>query len=223
MTRSNGFDKLARLYRWMEYLSFGPLLWRTRTAFLPRMRRARHVLVLGDGDGRFTAALLRNNDAAVVHAVDASGAMLDRLRRRAVAQGDGARLRTLHADATATLPADCFDLVCSHFFLDCLDDAQCRALAARVAAQMNSAACWVVSEFAVPQGRWRWPARVLVRGLYAAFALLTGLRVQHLPNHAAALREAGLACIAVQTRLGGILRAEIWTAATERSSPEVDA
>src|SRR6185437_1080687 len=55
------FDRLARVYRWMEWLSFGPYLSRCRRAFLPQLRDARRALVLGDGDGRFTAALLRRN------------------------------------------------------------------------------------------------------------------------------------------------------------------
>lgn len=207
---SNGFDKLAKLYRWMEYLSFGPLLWRTRAEYLLQMRNARHALVLGDGDGRFTAALLRDNHGVRLHAVDASSAMLRRLQHRAASQGDASRVSALHADATIALPEGSFDLVCSHFFLDCLSDVQCAALADRVVRQMQSGARWVVSEFAVPQGGLRLPARVLVRGLYVAFGLLTGLRVRHLPDYAAALRLAGLQRIAVQSWLGGILRAEMW-------------
>ena len=82
----NGFDKLARLYRWMEYFSFGPLLWHTRVALLPKMDAARHALMLGDGDGRFTAALLRRNREVRVVAVDASAAMLKRLQQRAAKQ-----------------------------------------------------------------------------------------------------------------------------------------
>ncbi len=214
----NGFDKLAGLYRSLEYLTFGPMLWRTRTAFLARMAGARQALVLGDGDGRFTAALLRSNRQVRVHAVDASAAMLSRLHMRAAAQGDASRLSAVHADATTTLPPSRFDLVCSHFFLDCLTEAECCLLADRVAKHMHPTACWVLSEFAIPEGRLRWPARLLLRGLYAAFGVLTGLRVKHLPDYTAALHVAGLQCIAVQTRLGGILRAEMWVLRPEEQT-----
>lgn len=206
----NGFDKLAPLYRWMEYLSFGPLLWRTRVAYLPQIDGAREALVLGDGDGRFTAALLRRNRQVHICAVDASGRMLRRLRQRAAKQGNASRVLLLHADATAILPQGPFDLVCSHFFLDCLSDAQCCLLAAAIAERIEPSGCWIISEFAVPAGRLRWLAGVLVRGLYAAFGLLTGLRVKQLPDYAAALLRAGFTRAAVQTKLGGILRAELW-------------
>lgn len=207
----NGFDKLSRPYRWMEYLSFGSLLWRTRMAMLPEIRNARQVLLLGDGDGRFAAALLRLNPVLRIHAVDASLAMLQHLGARAAKQGDAARVQLFHADAREQLPAGCFDLVCSHFFLDCLTDDECGALVKRVAAHMQPSACWVVSEFAIPNGSLQWPAFLLVRSLYVAFGLLTGLRVSRLPSYAAALRNAGLLPFSIETRLGGILRSELWT------------
>ena len=55
------FNRIARPYRWLEYLSFGPLLERCRFHRLPQMVDAKRALVLGDGDGRFLARLLRKN------------------------------------------------------------------------------------------------------------------------------------------------------------------
>lgn len=208
--RRNGFDKLARPYRWLEYLSFGPLLWRSRVLWLEHMLYAREALVLGDGDGRFTAALLRANRDVRVHAVDASAAMLRQVTRRAIAQGDGERVTPVCADATAWLPSAAFDLVCSHFFLDCLDDAQCVALARQVADRMPAGSVWVVTDFAIPPGALRWPAWLLVRLLYAAFGVLTGLRVRRLPEYAMALGAAGLRSVAVRQLLCGVLRSELW-------------
>ena len=71
MTRLN-FDRIARPYRWLEYLSLGRALERCRFHFLPRLRDCRRALVLGDGDGRFTAKLLDANPSVQVDAVDIS-------------------------------------------------------------------------------------------------------------------------------------------------------
>src|ERR1700759_3335682 len=76
------FDRLATPYRWMELLTFGPLLQQTRTHFLPHLFDRRQALVLGDGDGRFTAELLRRYPNIQVHAVDGSAAMLHALTHR---------------------------------------------------------------------------------------------------------------------------------------------
>jgi len=214
MSRAPNFNSLARLYRWMEWFSFGPWLALARFTFLPRLTACRHALVLGDGDGRFTARLLRVNAGVVMDAIDASAAMLRALERRAaVAPG---RLHTHLADIRMWRPASqaCtrYDLIATHFFLDCLTTAEVAALAARMRAVVAPDALWVVSEFAVPDG---WCglllARPLVATLYLAFGLLTGLTVRALPNHVSALGAAGFRLVSRRTRLGGLLVSELWS------------
>ena len=193
----------------MEYLSFGPLLHRTRMQFLPEAAAARHALVLGDGDGRFCAALLRFSSAVRVHAVDASAGMLAELWRRAVDVGAADRLEMTCADATQCLPVGEFDLVCTHFFLDCLSTEQVAGLVPRIRERMSSGH-WVVSEFAIPGGALRQPASWLVAGLYAAFHRLTGLEVRKLPLYPEILKANGFVLLELHSRLGGMLRAELW-------------
>ncbi len=124
------FDRLAPFYRWMEWFSFGPWLWRCRCAMLPLLGRGRQALVLGDGDGRFTARLLRAWPETEVDAVDASGAMLEALLRRAGRE----RVRAFCADVRSWQPArPRYDLVVTHFFLDCLATGEVEALAERMA------------------------------------------------------------------------------------------
>ncbi len=205
------FDRLAKLYRWMELFTFGPYLSRCRTAFLPELASAHHALVLGDGDGRFTAELLRVNSHIRIDAVDASPAMLDALLRRAEA-GAG-RVCTHCADARDWRPVDPpYDLVVTHFFLDCLTTEECRALAARVRDAVSPSAVWIVSEFAIPEGWFgRCVARPLVRLLYGAFGLLAGLEIRSLPDHHAALRGAGFTLAQRRAWLCGLLASEMWT------------
>lgn len=203
----------------MEWLSFGPLLWWCRTAFLPEMRDARRALTFGDGDGRFTARLLEVNSAVRVDAVDASAAMLARLKRAAGA--NAARVQTIVADARSwgahVSEAVTFDLVYTHFFLDCLGDAEVGPLARRVAARLTPGGIWVVSEFAVPDSPMgRWVARPVVGFLYGAFAILTGLAVRRLPDYRAALREAGLRMERERRWMGGLLVSECWVRENER-------
>ncbi len=211
---SSGFDKLARAYRWMEYLSFGPLLQRCRVQFLLEISDARRALVLGDGDGRFTASLLRAAPGICVHAVDESAAMLAALWQRAIDIGAADRLEMTCADATEDLPEGHFDLVCTHFFLDCFSQADMEALVARVQEHVPQGR-WVISEFAVPGGAMRWPAFLLVRSLYFVFGLLTGLTTRELPVYAPVLRANGFVLMQSRQRLGGLLRAELW----QRASP----
>ena len=210
--RGGTFDFVARAYRWMEYATFGRSLERCRERFLGRLSEQRRGLVLGDGDGRFVAALLATNDAMEVDAVDGSGAMLKLLRERVRRVGAEGRLRTHCEDALGFELGEGwrYDLVATHFFLDCLTQAEVEALCARVVGRLEEGALWVVSEFRIPEGAMRWPARALVRGLYFGFRMLAGLRTAELPDHTRALRAAGFVKIAQRLSLAGVLTAEVW-------------
>lgn len=206
------FDRLARLYRWMEWFSFGPWLWWCRTAFLRRMTHAKKALAIGDGDGRFTARLLEINPEITIEAVDLSPAMLARLKQDAGRNSD--RVHTTVADASTWSPEASarFDLIYTHFFLDCLSDDLVSQLAARLASVLVPGGVWVVSEFAIPRrGPGRLLAQPLVAFLYRAFGLLTGLAVRRLPDYRAALGGAGLTLQDHRTHLWGILVSDCWT------------
>jgi ubiquinone/menaquinone biosynthesis C-methylase UbiE len=194
----------------MELASFGPVLQWSRCAWIGRMAQSRRALVLGDGDGRFTAQLLRSNRTVTVDAVDASPAMLARLMRRAGSHAERVHPRT--GDARLLRPdGQVYDLVVTHFFLDCLTSGEVQSLARAVREAVDGRALWVVSEFAIPPSRFgRSVAHPVVAALYRAFGWLTGLRVRSLPDYASGLGEAGFALEDCRTWLGGLLRSEIW-------------
>jgi SAM-dependent methyltransferase len=206
---------VARPYRVLEYLSFGPMLERCRFHHLQALASA-HVtraLVLGDGDGRFLARLLAACPEASADAIDASPAMLRLLRARAAHQGAERRLTTLCADARSFTPTTSgYDLVATHFFLDCLTESETEALIRRLLPHLAPGARWIVSEFQVPsRSRTRAAlARALIAVLYAAFRVLTGLRTRRIPPWRRLLAGSGFTCVASQTFLGGLLVTELW-------------
>lgn len=205
-------NRLAGLYRWMEMVTFGPWLGWCRSEFLPALAGSRRALILGDGDGRFTSRLLRVNPAVQIDAVDASPAMLRALLRRAGSHA--ARVRTHCADLRLWQPLrPPYDLVVTHFLLDFLTDPEVRALADTVRRATSPSALWVISEFAIPPGKYgRFVAAPVVAGLYFGFRWLTGLTVDALPDHPAALAAAGFALQKRRTRLAGLLTSELWAA-----------
>lgn len=206
-------DGLARWYRLLERAGFGLALERRRTAFLGGVATARRVLVLGDGDGRFLAAFLRANRSAEVDSVDSSTAMLDLARAR-VGEADRGRVRFYHADARDWRPpptTPSYDLIVTHFFLDCFTDAELRPLAARLGTFAVPDARWLVSEFRQPtRGPAAWHARAWVGGLYAFFRVATGLHVRRLPDHAAALAAAGFCLKSETLARWGLLTSQLW-------------
>lgn len=216
MNAAAQFDRLARVYRWMEYFSFGPYLQQCRNLRMDEMTSCKRALVFGDGDGRFLAELVRRAPAMQATAVDASSRMLHHLAHRLPPK---AQVLLVHADALECEPAEFpdapFDLVVSHFFLDCFNETEIASFVARVNVAVEKRALWMVSDFAIPP---RNPARFLgtliVRGLYLAFGLLTGLRTRRLPDHARVMREAGWMLQDRRELLLGLLVSERWRQGT---------
>jgi cyclopropane fatty-acyl-phospholipid synthase-like methyltransferase len=221
--KAANFDLLARVYAPLERFSFGRALERRRACFLAdsRVANARRVLALGDGDGRFTAALLQRYPALEVSAVDVSAAMLGELQRRVAQHCSHAALSVHHADVRTWSPPEhgfpgrgsrrAFDLVVTHFFFDCFTRSDIHAMVLRIAPTLTPDARWLVSDFAIPSGGARaLAARLLVRVLYFAFWAATGLRVKRLADYRSALTSAGFACMRVENALGGLLRSELW-------------
>lgn len=219
--RPPSFDSIARAYRWLEYLSFGTMLERCRFRYLEECMESRQALILGDGDGRFTARLFANNPVLRADAVDLSPAMLTQLERRAARatikscstrQPKETRLRTFCADVRHFSPASGeYDLVVSHFLLDCLTDRDVQELVKHVVPRLAPQSLWLVSEFSVPEKGWRrTAAQMLIRWLYFAFRKLTHLQVRQIPDYAAALTCCGFRRRLRSSFLGGILSAELW-------------
>jgi len=207
------FDHVARIYRWAEYASLGPLLERARNHFLPQLRGCRRAMALGDGDGRFLARLMAQNPALQSVAVDTSATMLELLRKNCVRASADAeqRLTLLHASALEQNPAPDTDLIVSHFFLDCLTQTQLNALTQSYARALGLGTRWVISDFALPRTVWLKPfAWIYIRSLYLAFRLLTGLRVTRLPDAQGALERAGFVRVEHKNFVGGLVYTEVW-------------
>jgi SAM-dependent methyltransferase len=216
-------DRIARWYHAAEYLVFGGALQACRTMFLGDVADCRRALVCGDGDGRFLAEMLRANREVRADVVDLSAGMIDIARRRVDASGlhGAARTRFHVGDVREFKSGDgaLYDLLTTHFVLDCFDDAEVAGVARRLAALAEPNAKLLLSEFRVPPGGiGRHIAAAIVRGLYGAFRLTTGLRVTRLPDYEGALERAGFRKQREKIKFGGLLVASLWLKERERKS-----
>ena len=192
-------DRIARAYRWLEYLAYGRELERRRFHFLSDVLGARRALVLGDGDGRFIAGLAELSGTAI-DCVDSSARMLQLARARAprvnFCRGDALRLE---------FPQGAYDLVATHFFLDCFNDAELELLSERIVDALCPGGLWLISEFRHPY--WAGP---ILSTMYLFFRIATGLRTSRLVDHHPILRRHGFHMLREQTSRAGLLASELW-------------
>lgn len=115
--RATSFDRLAGLYRPLEFLAFGRDLERARFHFLPRLHDRRNILVLGEGDGRCLARLVQAAPLSRIHCIDASTAMLARAEARIAGTEAHARVTFECRDIMAArLTPATYDAVVTLFF-----------------------------------------------------------------------------------------------------------
>ena len=200
-------DSIAPYYAAMEFAVFGRTLERCRFHFLPELAGARRALVLGDGDGRFLGRLLAACPQLRADYFDCSAGMLAQARRVAGSE----RVTYYCSDVlSATLPASDYDLVVSHFFLDCFNPETLATVVERVSGAAPRAR-WLISEFRVPEGRWlARPARALITLMYKFFSVTTGLTARALVDHRPFLKRAGFQLSLAAIHARGLMASELW-------------
>jgi ubiquinone/menaquinone biosynthesis C-methylase UbiE len=207
-------DLIAPWYASVEHLCFGSALEDRRTAFLGLVGDARRALSCGEGDGRFLAALLLSNPHIEATSLDASRKMTELARQRVNRMGEkfSPRADCRFTQFAAFRPSrHSYDLIATNFFFDCFPTAEVHEIVERIAGWAAPQARWIVSEFAQPaEGVGHAWTGAVIRGLYAAFQVTTGLRTTHLPDYRPALAAGGFELRQEQHACGGLLVSELW-------------
>lgn len=207
------FDTLAPYYPALEWVCAGTLMQRSRVAFVAEAVGCRRALVLGEGPGRFLPALLVADAGVAVTCVEMSDRMIelarDRLARHRL---DQRRVEFVQADALDWSPSPgAFDLVVTHYFLDCFLPEQLRVLVRRLALGAAATARWLVADFRLPESGWRrWRARSIVGLLYGFFHVTAGVAATNLTPPDDHLRAAGFRLARRRAWSHGLIHSDVW-------------
>jgi len=158
------FDLVAPHYRWLEAIAFGNALQRARTRWIDTIARPKRTLILGEGDGRFLCELVRAHPKIDVDCIDASAAMLHLARARLsrTHPESVSRVHFICEDILQWSPRKSYDLLVTHFFLDCFPATELQAIVAKLARAAEPDAVWLIADFTIPRKRFaRGHARVL--------------------------------------------------------------
>jgi ubiquinone/menaquinone biosynthesis C-methylase UbiE len=207
------FDTLAPQYRNMEALLAGNILQRCRIAFLAEASDCRQALLLGEGPGRFLVELLQANSRVQVTCVERSPQMIQGARREVKRKGlDDERVTFERCDALEWQPPRrVFDLVVTHFFLDCFRCDELGNLIAKVAISATDDARWLLADFRQPDSGWRkWRAKAVLALMYAFFRFATGLSASRLTPPNGFLEAAGFRLAGQRLANFGLVHSDLW-------------
>ncbi|RYD24024.1 MAG: class I SAM-dependent methyltransferase, partial [Verrucomicrobiaceae bacterium] len=163
------FDRLAPFYRTMELLSAGGKLQECRTAFLDEIPVPRNILLAGEGHGRFLPLCAERFPEARITVIDSSSTMLEIASRKVTSE----KVSFIHADLLQwDAPAAAFDLVVTHFFLDCFPAEDLASVVSKLGASATPDAGWLIADFQVPGGMAAsLRSRIILSLLYTFFRL----------------------------------------------------
>jgi ubiquinone/menaquinone biosynthesis C-methylase UbiE len=205
------FDALAPYYRGMEFVVAGGILQRCRTSFLAEAEHSRLALLLGEGPGRFLVELLRANSRVKVTCVERSRRMVEEARSKLV-ESELTRVRFEQVDAPEWQPPGTeFDLVVTHFFLDCFQVEELESLVMKVGMATTEDARWLLADFREPERGWRrWRARAALAMMYGFFRLATGLSAARLTPPDPFLEACGFRLAARRLANFGFVHSDLW-------------
>ena len=194
-------------------MAFGSALQRARLTCLDAIGSPRRALIVGEGNGRFLAALLQRQPLIKIDCIDGSERMLERARQRVLrtAPDEIHRVAFLLADVTSWAPNDRYDLVVTHFLLDCFSIQRVSGIVAKLAQAAAPEAAWLLADFRVPEaGFARNHALAWLAVMYWFFRSVARIEARDLVDPSPFLRAEGFVLERQLLFRFGMLKSELW-------------
>jgi ubiquinone/menaquinone biosynthesis C-methylase UbiE len=149
-----------------------------------------------------------------VDCIDASARMLQLARERLERElPDRAnRVRFLQRDIMSwSAPEHHYDLVVTHFVLDCFPEAALARIVSKLAGAATDDATWLLADFCIPpSGMARVRARAWLAAMYLFFRVTARIPANELIDPTPLLRAEGFALSRQHLFRKGILKSERW-------------
>jgi ubiquinone/menaquinone biosynthesis C-methylase UbiE len=176
-----GFDLIAPFYDRLASLVFGRTIRDSQTEFLQALPPRGTVLLIGGGTGWLLQRLLEVRPEIEVWYVEKSARMLE-LSREKLPSKSQPNVRFIHGTETDIPEAPLFDGIITPFFLDLFDGERLQEVWSRLYKSLKPEGYWLVADFRIPEGSFRFAARVLVSVMYLFFRICCGIQGRKLPH-----------------------------------------
>jgi ubiquinone/menaquinone biosynthesis C-methylase UbiE len=207
------FDLVAPYYRALETIAFGNALHQARIHWINNIPRPGRALIVGEGNGRFLCDFLDVHPGVEIDCVDASKRMLEIARSRVCRTHpqSSTGVRFLQRDILHWAPPDSYDLIVTHFFLDCFEMPQLKSIVGKLADVARKDAIWLLTDFMLPKSRLaRAHSAVWLRAMYAFFRLSARIEAKELVDPRAHLEAEGFRPVAIKLSRWQMLNAGIY-------------
>jgi ubiquinone/menaquinone biosynthesis C-methylase UbiE len=208
------FDRVATSYRLLETITFGQSLQRARVRWIGKIPSPKRALILGEGNGRFLCELLRVHPKIDIDCVDASARMLTfaRMRARRSHPESWQRIQFVHADILQWSPLKSYDLIVTHFLLDCFPRDEVKAIVDKLAGAAAPGAVWLLADFTIPPAGIfaRMHAKLLLRMMYLFFRCAAGITANGLVDPTPYLEANNFVPMSPQSSRAAMVKSELW-------------
>ena len=121
------------------------------------------------------------------------------------------RVAFLQDDVTSWTPRDRYDLIVTHFLLDCFNTQQVGSIVARLAQAATANATWLLADFKIPSaGFARVHARAWLGVMYRFFRTVARIEARQLVDPSPFLRAEGFVRERQLLFRFGMLKSELW-------------
>jgi hypothetical protein len=122
------------------------------------------------------------------------------------------RIRFLDRDITSwTPPAASYDLIVTHFVLDCFSKDQIADVVRRLVRAATTEAIWLLADFCIPpDGFRRLHARAYLAAMYRFFRFTARIEARALVDPSPFLTDAGFDLVHQHLSRNGVVKSELW-------------
>ena len=204
------FNRIAPVYDALKRVVFGRALERAQAVFLNRIPPGALVLIVGGGTGWLLEPLLTAHPAGRVVYLEASARMLARASRRVLSHQLLGTVEFRLGNETTLQLSERFDVVITPFVLDLFTEQTLQTrLLPRLRRALRPGGQWFITDFVPVTG---WKHEILIQSMIRFFRLTANIEARELADWQTLMAEAGLQLRERQSRVNGLVSAEVWTA-----------
>jgi ubiquinone/menaquinone biosynthesis C-methylase UbiE len=202
------FDSIASFYPLLEQTVFGSTLSQARRIFITQVRAGNHILLIGEGNGRFLFEALTQTSADSFTVVDSSARMLAATTRRIATVDRCPHVELIQADILEwRSPAASYDRVVTHFFLDQFRPERIRRIVEKISRLATEDALWINVDFTSENQNLR--QKFLMWVQYRFFRIFAGIESARLFDPGPWIRKAGWDILETKSLDSGWISAEL--------------